>query len=368
MDIMACLVDIVGVTDSDCACITGNMSDLQKAELKKSASGLFMDNVPGGVHMKALKDVDTCKAFYDMAIGARDTAIHTMQGDLVVAMNNKYKKDKVAFVGQIGRMSYAQTLGISHPIQGMRIRPYEYSDAVLNISRINIILNAAVTLTVKIWRIPLDYNAGDLIKSFPVTTAANGYTPVPGSAGDFPIVLPFVYNNMPVEYWITYDTAEPGTPVAPKDTTLICNSCPKGGHPYSQYVNVYGVQMDNYNNFLSPLFDAFSHGLILDADIRCSNEQLFCREYKDDDAVAITMAYATQFKASELLIEEVLKSPDVNRYTTMAREYLWGKRNHFRAEYDARVTYLALVIDVTVSNCYVCRETKNQPFIQGILS
>jgi hypothetical protein len=93
---------------------------------------------------------------------------------------------------------------------------------------------------------------------------------------------------------------------------------------------------------------------------------LFCREYSEDDAVAVVMGYATWYKAGELLIEDVLKQPDVNRYTTMAREYLWGKRNHFRKEYENRIIYLAAVIDVMASNCYVCREQVNQPFFSGI--
>jgi hypothetical protein len=327
-----------------------------------------MDDVEGGVSMKGLGDVDTCLTFYQMATKARDNAIQRLQDDLVIAISNKYKKDKNAFSGQIGRMSFAQTLATSKNIQALRLRPNDWSDAMVTLTRMNIVLNEAVTdLVITIWRVPIDTVMGEIVKSFTVTTVANGYTTVPDNAPpDLPLLMPFVVNNELVEYWVTYDLT--GKTARPKDTALQCVTCNKGTAPYSDYVTVYGAQLDSTGNFSNAAYDQFSHGLILDVDIRCNNESLVCREYKADDAISVTMAYASRFKAAELLIEYVLGATDVNRYTTMAREYLWGKRNHFRAEYDARVTYLAATIDVTSSNCYVCREATNQPRVHGILS
>lgn len=368
MPIMTCLQNVFGITNSDCPCITGALSADQTADVKKSTSGLYLDDVEGGVSMKGLGNVDSCLSFYQFATKARDNGIQRMQDDLVIAINNKYKKDKNAFSGQIGRMSYAQTLGLTKNVQGIRIRPNEWSDASITISRINIVLNDIIVgLPVKIWRVPVDTVMGDLVATFNVTTVANGYVTIPDNApAILPLLLPFVYNNMEVEYWITYDLT--GQTARPKDTALECVTCNKNISPYSDYVTIYGAQLDSTSNFSNSLYDQYSHGLIVDVDIRCNNEKLVCREFNEEDAISITMAYATRFKAAELLIEYVLGSPDVNRYTTMAREYLWGKRNHFRSEYDNRVIYLAATIDVTSSNCYVCREQVNQPRVHGILS
>jgi hypothetical protein len=368
MSIMTCLKNIIGVTNSDCACITGGLTSDQTADVKKSVSGLYMDDVEGGVSMKGLGDVDSCLTFYQMATRARDNGTQRLQDDLIIAISNRYKKNKNAFVGQIGRMSYAQSLGIAKPVQAIRMRPIDFSDAVLTISRMTIILNEVVTgLVVNIWRVPVDTVMGTLVNSFSVDTVANGYVTIPDTAPpSLPLSLPFVYQNQMVEYWITYDLT--GQTAQPKDNQLESATCTKGVLPYSDYVQVYGAQLDSETNFSGYNLDTYAHGLILDADIRCNNEELVCREYSEDDAIAITMAYAARFKAAELLIEYVLGAPDINRYTTMAREYLWGKRNHFRAEYDARVLYLASTIDVTSSNCYVCRETANQPRVHGILT
>ena len=95
---------------------------------------------------------------------------------------------------------------------------------------------------------------------------------------------------------------------------------------------------------------------------------MFCAEYKATEAIAVTMAHAVRFKAGYLLIEEVLKSPDVNRFTTMDRTYLWGKRNHFDKDNMNRIAYLTETIDVYAFNCFVCKYKGNTPFFSGIYS
>lgn len=363
---MQCLTEIVGVTKSDCECVIKGLTSDELTKVQASKSGLYLDDLEGGVHLKALTRVDACKNMAQMALGARDRAIKRLEDDLIVAINNRYKKDKTTFSGTIGRMSYAQSLGVSRNLQGMRIRPNDWSDGLITMNRLQIILNQAVTVTVRLYRVLVDSVMGEEIAAWPVTTTANAYTLVP--IGSTPVKMPLVYNGEMVEYYLLYDISEPGTPVQPKDTGIQCGTCNKGVAPFSDYVTVWGVQANSATNLADKLTDQYSHGLIMDVEIKCDNEALFCREYKEDDAVSVVMAYCVWYKAGELLIEDVLKQPDVNRYTTMAREYLWGKRNHFRAEYESRLTYLAAAIDVTASNCYVCREQTNQPFITGIYS
>lgn len=315
--------------------------------------------------MKALTRIDACKTFMQFAIGARDNAIQTVENDLIVALNNQYKKDKPNFIGQIGRMSYATSLGVARPWQGMQITPHAAGDGVITLNRMFIVLNGAATVNVKILRVIVGSVMGEEVASYPVTTTANNYTPV--DIGTTALKLPLMYQGNTVEYYVVYDlTGAPG--VQPKDTGINCSTCNGGIQPFSNYVTVRGVQFNDTSSLNDKITDAFSHGLVLDVEIRCDNEQLICREYSADDAVAVVLAYCVYFKAGELLIEEVLKQTDVSRYTMMAREYLWGKRNHYRAEYEQRLLYLSTSINVTDSNCYVCRNTTNQPFFAGIYS
>ena len=356
---MACLTNIVGITKSECECIVAGLTTEEKEALAVSTSGLYMDDLPGGIHMKALKHIDSCKTFMQMATGARDNAIRMLEDDLVVALNNKYSKSKRAFVGSIGRMSYAATLGTSGRYQGIRIQPWDYSDGMITLHRFYMAVNATVNFTLRLYRVPRNTVMGEEIASWPITATANTWFTQNLTV---PLKLPLIYNSELVEYWFIYDLEEPGTPFAPKDNKIECSTCDQATGKLGDFVNAWGVQFDDLNALNNHSSDVYAHGLSLGVSIKCDNESLFCREYNDQDAIAVTMAHAVRFKAGELLIEDVLKSPDVNRYTTMAREYNWGKRNHFRAEYDSRIQYLAQTINVDESNCYVCRETVNQPF------
>jgi hypothetical protein len=363
---LECLKDVVGITQSDCQCIINGIDGETLEKLRLSTSGLYLDDLPGGVHMKVLTRIDACRDMAQIALHVRDQAITTLEKDLIVALNTKYKKDKPNFVGQIGRPSYAGSLGVSRPWQGIRVRPNGWSDGVIKLTRLQIILNAAVTVTIRVFRVPLDSVMGEEILTWPVTTTANAYQVV--NIGGAAISLPLIYNGEEVEYYFLYDISEPGVPVNPKDTGIHCSTCEGGKQPFSSYVTVWGVQANTTSTLNDKLTDNYSHGLILDVEIKCDNEKLFCRSYQEDDAVSVTMAHATWFKGGELLIEDVLKQPDINRYTTMDKERLWGKRNHFRKEYDVRVMYLTEVVDVAASNCYICREVSNQPFMAPIFS
>lgn len=367
-----CLTDIVGVTTNENDCIIEGLTTEQKAQLKVSTSGLYLDDLPGGVHMKAIKTADATKGLYPMAIGSLNNARKLLENDLITALNSRYKKGRKNFVGQVGRMSFAQNLNASADLQGLRIRPVDYNDGVITLTKITHIINLTASYNIYVAR--AEYNGrtsevvnAEVIKTYPINSVANAYTSIFIEQPDGGLKLPLVQDGQMLQYFIYFSRTEAGGAFA-KDNKIVCSTCGSANTlKLADFLEVKGANFASVSS-LSGSFDEYAHGLTLDVSIKCDNEKLFCGQYVEDDAVATTMAHAVQFKAGELLIEEVLKSPDVNRYTTMAREYLWGKRNHFRKEYEDRINYLANSIDVTASNCYVCREQPNTPFFAGIYS
>lgn len=359
---LECLKEIIGVTQSDCECIIDGLTTNQVLILKQSTSGRYMDDLPGGVHLKALTRMDSCKSMYEMAISARDNAIKTVEDDLIIAMNTKYKKNKSSFTGQIGKMSYAQSLPVLNPWQGLQITPLEYGDTLIKVTKLQLVLSQSGPVTVKLFRAPVNTVMTEEIGMWNVNAVGNSYTMINLTG---PIQLPAVVNGVLMEYYFAYDLT--GTTAAPKDTTIICLPCNGGISGYGDFIRATGVQFGSPEtlNYLNR--DTYSHGFILDVDIRCDTNSFFCKAYKDDDAVAVSIAYATWYKSGELLIEDVLKQTDITRYTLLNKEYLWGKRNHFRKEYGDRLTYISQVLDPANTNCYICRETVNQPFMSNIL-
>ena len=347
---MECLKNIIGITNSDCPCVIDGLTPEEVEKLRESESGLYLDELEGGVNIRSLEHLDSCQNMAEMALGARDTAVKKLNDDILVALQNKYRSAKKAFIGNIGRPSYTKNMNVNMPYQFMRLRPIRQSDAIMKISGLRLILDRQAMVMVNILRAPKGANQGEVIFSETVTASANTYTAVPIPE---PLEYPLSANGELYDYYIVWSRL--GTGANPKDLKISCNC--SSGSGYDQFFDVSGGEMSDLNYLNNARGDRYSHGIVLDVDIRCKPGELICREYDRENAIAVTMAWATMYKAGELLIESVMNSGEVNRYTMMNREYLWGKRNHFRKEYETRVLYLASVMDVTSSDCFICRDT-----------
>lgn len=357
---MECLNEIIGIIDADCPCITTGLTPEEIALLQVSKSGLFLDELEGGVNMRGLTNVDSCRNFAQLALTARKTAVKKLYADMLAALSKKYQTGKTSFVGALGRPSYTGNITANSRYQFMILNPKEKSDAVLTITGLRLILNQAINTTVKILRVIEGGNQGEEIFTADLLTVANTFTPVPLGAAS--ISLPLTVNREKVNYYVMWDRGIDGTAVA-KDIKPGC-LCP-GGTGYEPFVDVYGFEAADINMLTAGSKTQYTQGFSMDVEIRCVQGNLICREFDNENAIAVVMAWCVMYKAGELLIEELLKSNEVTRYTMMNREALYGKRNHFRKEYEDRIPYLASTIDVSSSDCYVCRDTKM--FFQGIL-
>lgn len=358
-----CLDSIVGVTNTENPCITGGLTSDQLLQIKKSASGLYLDDLPGGVHMRALQKVDQTKSFYEMTQAALRVAATTLENDLITSLNKEYKKNRNNYIGPLGLMSFAANLPTSGQFQGLRLRPVDYSDAVVKVDRVTIIVSQTANFYVYLYRAKVGTTTAELVNSWAVSVIGNAWQFITPTD---PLLLPSVVDGELMDYFFLWDRAE-ASAANPKDNKIMCSTCPgSSGVKVSDYINAQGFQSNTFPDIQNLTLDNYAHGLVLDVTIKCDTEKLFCGQYDANDAVALCMAYAVQFKAGELLIEDILKTPDINRYTTMDKERLWGKRNHFRKEYEGRITFLTATLDVGASNCYVCRDQVNQPFTAAI--
>src|SRR5699024_12003684 len=66
----------------------------------------------------------------------------------------------------------------------------------------------------------------------------------------------------------------------------------------------------------------------------CSSKNVICELLKVDESN--TIAHAIAYKSQELLIEDLMSSGRINRFTQLSKEHLWGKRNHFRKRSEER--------------------------------
>lgn len=352
---LECLENIVGISNTECECVLADLEQDEKDALIVSTSGLYADELPGAIELKTLKNIDACRNLAAIMISSRDRAIQTMQDDLIIAISNRYSKAVKNYTGTIGRSAYAQTLSNSRQFQGIRLIPRNHTDAHVRITRFRLIGNASVTLNVYIVRTVEGANGqgGTVVFTEEVNTSAGNFATV--TLPDGGIVLPLIEDGIVYEYWVYFDKAL--TAFLPKDTKLGCN-CPKSSNDtLDEYFIMQGTSFTDPSEMGSTgIEDSYTHGILLDVELKCETQPLICRELAQSEEIAVSLAQAAIFKTGEITIEEVMKSPEVNRYTLQAKEYNWGKRNHFRAEYASRIAFIAGAIDPNNSDCFTCKE------------
>lgn len=346
---MDCLKDIIGITQSECPCLVSGLTPDQIDQLKVSKSGFYMDNIADSLTFRTLK-ADACQGFFEMSIAARDTAIQTLQDDILTGLAMQFKQAKSTYIGTVGRTQYAGTLPTSKPIFFIKIEPHRKTDAAITFRKARIYSSESGDTNFYIFKMV----GGDMEQVFtaPVSLVANNAAVItPGSN----LILPMDENGQPVTYFAAWETINGARP---KDNKIDCNCNAGNGAGFGSYVSVTGGEAAAFSDMDSARsVSNKAYGIVLDVEIRCISSNFVCREYNDKDALAIVAKWAVAYKANEMLIERILSSPEVNRYTLMSREHLYGKRNHFRSEYQDRVHYILENVDVSKTDCFICKQS-----------
>lgn len=355
---MECLKNLVGIYSSDCVCVTDGLTEAQIAEIRLSTSGLYLDkHLEGGISLADVRLLDHCEDYVSMARNAVEVAGRRFADDLLVSLSKRYSSTKPRFMGALGEITYSGNLTVEKKYQLLKISPKTGTNSgILTINGIRLITSSDGMVNVRVFAVRKGETSGTEILSTTITTLANRYASATLPA---PLVLPLYENGTDVDYYASWERPD-GLEIFPKNNKTKC-SC-TGGDAYSGYVTLSGGETDDLDSLTAT--DGFSHGFSIDAEIKCETGNVVCREFDASNEVAIISAWAVLYKAGELLNEYILNSPEINRFTLLNREYLWGKRNHFRKEYESRVAYLASEIDLSSNDCYICRE--NRMFVGNV--
>ena len=342
---MECLENIIGITKVECPCFTEQISQELKDKMKISKSGLYLDGLEGGVLLRNVTQIDKCRKFIEMQFDAIEEAKQYYQKGIITKLFEKYKSNKKNYLGDIGRMNFTGSLNTSKRLQFLRIQGV--ADGNLTLNRVKLIADSDITTTIWLIGMNIGDTLGEILSEKSIVISAGQFSVVELSAE-----LPLMKNGKNQEYFIVWER----NGANPRDTKLTCN-CP-GGNGYEDFVQVSGGEAEDFSTLVSAPSDVFSHGIIAEISLKCGIGNLVCKEYNAEEAVALATAHAIRYKAGELLIENILNSGEVNRYTMLSNERLWGKRNHFSAKFDEMINYVADMVDISSSDCFICRESK----------
>lgn len=346
MSNLECLNGIIGVTKDFCQCLHGQISQEDFDALKESKSGLYLDNVEGGLFLRNVPQLDKCKSFLDIQVQAIDTAKKFFFADILAELNLKYQVRKTNFVGEIGKVSYTSTMQTNKRLQFLKLKTN--NDGVVQIDRLRVFLNMDTTTKVWILQVEEGKSDGQIIYENEIVQTQSNYLSI-----EFPepLKLPLNIGGKKQNYFVIWERLGE---VQPRDIKVSCGC--SGGDGFADFLFVTGGEADNFSDVPNALNDVFTHGISIDVQIKCETGSVICKEYSENDAIANVTAFAILYKSAELVIENVMNSSEVNRFTMLSREHLWGKRSHFKSEYEKRVRYLAENIDVASSDCFFCRE------------
>ncbi len=367
-----CLDNIIGLSRTSCDCYISNMPS------STSKSGLYLDELEG-VNLKLADSISDCEegSIWDLLSKSRDNAITQTKIDIIQGLLSKYKKKRHEFSGIIGDKKFTKNLDQNTTYAGIRIWCDTVVGGVMSIKRIGLLFDRAETFPIYVY----DNNSDQIIASYSVSCNPNTLTWF-----DIPSPLNLDMSNPESQYDPNYYLIYPVTAKKPKDVVGGCGCGPDIYRYYwsirepvfrsfakaywSEYIMLTGVQGNDIpltqmnNGQTATGRDNWSttnylQGIILDAQFKCKIGDLICKDELDFETpndIALGLAATIRYKAGFYLIEKILASGELNRFTLTDRERLMGKKNTYVKEYQNGIAWLVNKINWKANDCLSCND------------
>jgi hypothetical protein len=346
---MECLNNIVGLSRTECECQVAEIPTVDQ----ESTSGIYIDEVEGGLKLSAIESMD-CQTFVDKAKQARKRAIDMFTEQIIgVYSTSPYRRRFRPFNSRIAKVNSLRLLNVPQ-FAGLRLRTNLTRGSYLIIDKIGLIIEREESVTLNIYRTYRDDHYGIPEKVAEITgieTIAN----LPSiKTLDAPLSLPLYDDQLKaIDYSFIYDTVLYGQP---RDNSASC-SCGGSEQILKTYLMPQGVSASTIEGIATGGSSSYANGIFIDGRIDCQMQDIICQMLQMDQSK--TIANAIAYKAQEMLIEDLMGSGNINRYTMLSSEHLWGKRNHFRKEFDDRLLWLTQTIPVEhLSDCLACDDNR----------
>jgi len=337
-----CFDNVIGLTRTECNCI--------EIDANTSESGLWLDELEG-LSLKAIDASADCVkgSLTDLMNVAREQAIQAFKSDYASNIGKNWKYSRNTFTGEIGKSKATANYNIGN-FAGHRYIFDSVKNGYWKITRIGLLFASTGTIDISIYN-----NVED--------GAIHTYENVPTEANKLkwftlpePVYLPMYSTQVDfLQYFILY--ANPS--FTPKDNSFRCCSmtlnfsCPvpiltpkenDAKYQFKKWCNVTGVNGSNVESIIDSNSGFTDHamGLVVDGVMGCNAQSIACNDADFDHSnIAKVMAYAVWYRAGVFLINSILSSTNINRFTMLDREPLYGKRNHYSSEYNNRLMWLA---------------------------
>lgn len=135
-----------------------------------------------------------------------------------------------------------------------------------------------------------------------------------------------------------------------------CN-CSGAKYFWESKISATGICGEDVNNTTKSPHAQYTAGLRLYGTYACSDPGWICRstEYKDSPFYRV-QAKTIQLLSINKLIGHILTSSNINRYTGLNRESLYGKAKKNQKDIIERLTWLSANIPSGINLCIKCKD------------
>lgn len=336
-----CLDNIIGLSRIECECF--------EVPANISLSGLYLDEIDG-LDLNMVNAAADCAdgSVWDMMRKAVEQSITSFKTDYTTAIAKNWRKRRFDFSGYIGRDKIGNNLTISN-VAGQRYVMAPVKNGVFRIKRLGLMFAQTGTVDVSIYNNIDDTPLYTFTGVATVANKLNWYTLT--EAIELPM---YTKQKEYLEYFIVYDN--PG--FSPKSNTFRCcgttltfsclrptfrNAQRDARYSYADWCEVTGVNGADIDTIkgANPSFNDAAMGLIVDADIRCNMRGIACNDLDfSNGVIPMVIANAIWYRAGAYLAEKIISTGQLNRYTMLDRERLYGKRNQYAKAYNDRIEWL----------------------------
>lgn len=353
---MSSLANIIGLTQSTCSCL-GLDSNQNFDALNVSDSGLYLTDHDGGFPLMesvlAAIDCNTPDNALDIMLEARSSAIKQFTTD-VSATIAPTRIQANLFRGTIARplvKSVFQTPAGATSLGLEVVLPVRRGQSLI-VKRVFSAFPTYADFTINVWSNDPTFEA----------TTIDVTGGVDGAVREFvlpePLALPQHSEAMASEGRIIYRFYY--TPVTnPYGLELHCCGQKATYHGFfaaNGFVNkdgsVTSENVETIGNYST------SPGFSLDAYQTCGVTDWLCETTElGGYQLQGLIAQAIRYRAAINLIHRVLGTNNINAYTLLGRDALYGKRNNYRKEYAGIVEWIAQNVPEGASDCLGCKKS-----------
>lgn len=336
------LVGLCGYVD---ACFMGDAPE----GFNQSPTGFFLTDHEDGLPL--LQRIDAARiadrTVWQTLTDARTQAVNDFFHDVNTELRKANESRLQPYAGLIGNDVAGGIISTNADYAGMEIEATQTRGGFLEVRKIGVAIDTLGDTNVKILRVRNRNEVSELY-SFPAAVTTTGMQFFELSE----LVSLSLYDEgcEDLRYWVVIELP---TNASPKQSKITC--C--GARPtWMQFVQARGIDTDLSN---IKKRSSYSHGVTIDAILTCKGLDWLCEiDELDGHNLTLNIAKLIQWKSTSKLISSILNTTNINAFTALGREALYGRRNSVQKKYFDGLVWLVDSIPANLTDCWKCKQQK----------